>query len=129
MSTWSQSSRHGPRPRFRRVRAAVLRGEGKVSAGADLTWMSKMVTYSHEENVRDARAVSAMFIALDALPVPLVGRVHGAALGGWALARVGVRHRGRRRQRRFRIHRSEAGNTSCGDISVRACRRLAGPRA
>jgi methylglutaconyl-CoA hydratase len=67
------------------VRVAVLRGEGKVfSAGADLTWMSKMVTYSHEENVRDARAVSAMFLALDALPVPLVGRVHGAALGGGA---------------------------------------------
>lgn len=67
------------------VRVAVLRGEGKVfSAGADLTWMSKMVAYSHGENVRDARAVSAMFLALDALPVPLVGRVHGAALGGGA---------------------------------------------
>ena len=67
------------------VRVAVLRGEGKVfSAGADLTWMSKMVAYSHEENVRDARAMSAMFLALDTLPVPLVGRVHGAALGGGA---------------------------------------------
>jgi methylglutaconyl-CoA hydratase len=67
------------------VRVAVLRGEGKVfSAGADLTWMSKMVAYSHEENIRDAQAVSAMFAALDALPVPLVGRVHGAALGGGA---------------------------------------------
>jgi methylglutaconyl-CoA hydratase len=67
------------------VRVAVLRGEGKVfSAGADLTWMSKMVAYSHEENVRDARAVSAMFLALDALPLPLVGRIHGAALGGGA---------------------------------------------
>lgn len=67
------------------VRVAVLRGEGKVfSAGADLTWMSKMVAYSHEENVRDARAVSAMFLALDGLPLPLVGRVHGAALGGGA---------------------------------------------
>jgi methylglutaconyl-CoA hydratase len=67
------------------VRVAVLRGEGKVfSAGADLTWMSKMVGYSHEENVRDARAMSAMFLALDTLPVPLVGRVHGAALGGGA---------------------------------------------
>jgi methylglutaconyl-CoA hydratase len=67
------------------VRVAVLRGEGKVfSAGADLAWMSKMVAYSHEENVRDARAMSAMFLALDTLPVPLVGRVHGAALGGGA---------------------------------------------
>ena len=67
------------------VRVAVLRGEGNVfSAGADLSWMSKMVAYSHEENVRDARAMSAMFLGLDTLPVPLVGRVHGAALGGGA---------------------------------------------
>jgi methylglutaconyl-CoA hydratase len=67
------------------ARAAVLRGAGKVfCAGADLIWMSKMVAYSHEENVRDARAMSAMFLALDTLPVPLIGRVHGAALGGGA---------------------------------------------
>lgn len=65
------------------VRVAILRGEGKTfCAGADLTWMSKMVAYSHEENVRDARAMSAMFLALDTLPVPLIGRIHGAALGG-----------------------------------------------
>ncbi len=65
------------------VRAVVLAGAGKVfCAGADLTWMSKMVTYSHEENVRDALAMARMFSALDSLPVPLVGRIHGAALGG-----------------------------------------------
>jgi methylglutaconyl-CoA hydratase len=44
--------------------------------------MSTTVAYSHEENVRDARAMSAMFLALDTLPVPLIGRIHGAALGG-----------------------------------------------
>jgi methylglutaconyl-CoA hydratase len=44
--------------------------------------MSKMVAYSREENVRDAGAMAAMFEALDRLPIPLVGRVHGAALGG-----------------------------------------------
>jgi methylglutaconyl-CoA hydratase len=67
------------------VRVAVLRGEGKVfCAGADLTWMSRMVGYSHDQNVGDARLMSAMFLALDTLPVPLVGRVHGAALGGGA---------------------------------------------
>ena len=65
------------------VRVVVLAGAGKVfCAGADLTWMSKMVTYSHEENVRDALAMARMFSALDSLPVPLVGRLHGAALGG-----------------------------------------------
>jgi methylglutaconyl-CoA hydratase len=65
------------------ARVAVLAGAGKAfSAGADLGWMSKMVHYTHEENVRDARAMARMFEALDSLPIPLIGRVHGAALGG-----------------------------------------------
>lgn len=64
-------------------RVAVLSGAGKVfCAGADLNWMSKMVAYTRDENVRDARAMAAMFEALDTLPLPLIGRIHGAALGG-----------------------------------------------
>lgn len=67
------------------VRAAVLSGAGKVfCAGADLAWMSKMVGYTHEANVRDADAAARMYGALDALRVPLIGRIHGAALGGGA---------------------------------------------
>ncbi len=67
------------------VRVAVLAGAGRsFCAGADLAWMSKMVSYSHDENVRDARAMADMFDALNALPIPLIGRVHGAALGGGA---------------------------------------------
>ena len=65
------------------ARVAVLSGAGKAfCAGADLTWMSKMVAYSREDNERDAMAMSAMFNALDTLPIPLIGRIHGAALGG-----------------------------------------------
>jgi methylglutaconyl-CoA hydratase len=65
------------------LRAVVLSGAGATfCAGADLTWMSSMVSYSTEDNVRDATAVSTMFDALNTLPVPLIGRVHGAALGG-----------------------------------------------
>lgn len=65
------------------VRVAVLSGAGKAfCAGADLNWMSKMISYSRDENIADARAMGAMFDALDTLPIPLVGRVHGAALGG-----------------------------------------------
>ena len=65
------------------ARVAVLAGAGKAfCAGADLSWMSKMVAYSRDENVRDARAMADMFAALDRLPIPLIGRVHGAALGG-----------------------------------------------
>lgn len=67
------------------VRVVVLRGAGPVfCAGADLGWMSKVVAYSHDENVRDATAAAAMYAALDALPVPLIARIHGAALGGGA---------------------------------------------
>jgi methylglutaconyl-CoA hydratase len=65
------------------LRVVVLAGAGKVfCAGADLTWMSKMIGYTEEENLRDATAMSRMFAALDAVPVPLIGRIHGAALGG-----------------------------------------------
>jgi methylglutaconyl-CoA hydratase len=67
------------------IRAAVLQGAGSVfCAGADVQWMSKMVGYSHEENLADARQAAAMLLALDSVPVPLIGRVHGAALGGGA---------------------------------------------
>jgi methylglutaconyl-CoA hydratase len=43
-----------------------------------------MVGYSTEDNVRDARTLARMFQSLNELPVPLIGRVHGAALGGGA---------------------------------------------
>jgi methylglutaconyl-CoA hydratase len=67
------------------VRCVVLGGAGKLfCAGADVTWMSKMVSYTREENVRDAQAMARMFGALDTLPMPLIGRIHGAALGGGA---------------------------------------------
>jgi methylglutaconyl-CoA hydratase len=67
------------------VRVAVIAGAGKAfCAGADLTWMSRMVAYTHEENVRDATDMAKMYSALDRLQVPLIGRVHGAALGGGA---------------------------------------------
>ena len=65
------------------VRAVVLNGAGPVfSAGADVQWMAKMIDYSHEQNVADARTAASMFLALDSIPVPLIGRVQGAALGG-----------------------------------------------
>jgi len=73
----------GPLPASARV--VVLRGEGPVfCAGADITWMAKTVDYSRDQNVADAQAMAQMFASIDALPVPLVGRVHGAALGGGA---------------------------------------------
>lgn len=65
------------------ARVAVLAGAGQTfCAGADLTWMSRMISYTFEQNVEDATAVAAMFTALDSVPIPLIGRIHGAALGG-----------------------------------------------
>lgn len=65
------------------VRVVVLGGEGKVfSAGADAAWMARMADASREENERDALATTAMLRAINALPVVVVGRIHGAALGG-----------------------------------------------
>jgi methylglutaconyl-CoA hydratase len=67
------------------VRAVVMQGAGTVfCAGADLGWMAKMASYTNEENVRDATAMAHLFFTLDHLPVPLIGRIHGAALGGGA---------------------------------------------
>ena len=78
LTAWAESVQPGGP-----LRAAVLSGAGKVfCAGADLTWMSKTITYSHEENLRDARGLARMLEALNRLPIPLIGRIHGAALGG-----------------------------------------------
>jgi methylglutaconyl-CoA hydratase len=67
------------------TRVVVLQGAGKsFCAGADLHWMGKMVNYSFAENLEDARALARMFEMIDHCPKPVVGRVHGAAIGGGA---------------------------------------------
>jgi methylglutaconyl-CoA hydratase len=69
----------------RGVRVVVLAGAGKTfSAGADVGWMSQTVRHTQAQNLADAAATSRMFAAINALPVPVVGRVQGAALGGGA---------------------------------------------
>ena len=65
------------------VRVMVLASVGKsFSAGADLNWMKRMTGYSHEENLRDAKALAAMLKTLNFMPQPTIARVQGAAFGG-----------------------------------------------
>jgi methylglutaconyl-CoA hydratase len=80
LAEWARSASGRDRPRV-----AILSGEGRVfCAGADVNWMADVVRYSREENARDAAAMARTFLALDTLPIPLVARVHGAAIGGGA---------------------------------------------
>lgn len=66
-----------------RHRAVVLRGSGpNFCAGADLNWMSRMVSYTREENVRDSSQLAKMYAVMNECPVPVIGRIQGAAIGG-----------------------------------------------
>jgi methylglutaconyl-CoA hydratase len=65
------------------LRAVVLAGRGPAfCAGADLEWMRASAELSRERNIADAERAAAMFSAVDTCPVPVIARVHGAALGG-----------------------------------------------
>ena len=67
------------------VRAVVLAGEGKVfCGGADINWMRSSLDLSFDANVADAERMSDMYRAIDNCPKPVIGRIHGAALGGGA---------------------------------------------
>lgn len=65
------------------TRAVVLSGEGPVfSAGGDLNWMRSSLDLTREQNFEDAMRLAEMLLALDRMPVPLIGRIQGAAMGG-----------------------------------------------
>jgi methylglutaconyl-CoA hydratase len=65
------------------VRAVVLQGEGpSFCAGADLNWMRASLAFSHDDNVADALRMADMFRAIASCRHPVIGRIHGAALGG-----------------------------------------------
>lgn len=66
-----------------KVRLAVISGHGKsFCAGGDLNWMRSMKDYSREENIADSKKLSAMYARIRGFSKPLIGIVHGAALGG-----------------------------------------------
>jgi methylglutaconyl-CoA hydratase len=65
------------------LRAVVLAGDGpSFCAGADIAWMRAAMALDVEGNEQDAMAMADMFESIDTCPVPVIARVHGAALGG-----------------------------------------------
>jgi methylglutaconyl-CoA hydratase len=67
----------------KKVRMAVISGNGKsFCAGGDLNWMRKMKNYNRKENIADSAKLEAMFATVYNFSKPLIGVVHGAALGG-----------------------------------------------
>ncbi len=66
-----------------KVRLVVIAGNGpSFCAGGDLNWMRKMKAYSRDENLADSAQLEAMFAAIAGCSKPVIGVVHGAALGG-----------------------------------------------
>lgn len=72
------------------LRAIVLTGHGKAfCAGADLSWMQAMASYSWAENEADAARLAQMLWTIYSCPVPVIGRIQGDCYaGGVGLAAV-----------------------------------------
>ena len=65
------------------TRVVVLAGAGpSFCAGGDLKWMQSSLDWTREQNGADANALANMFELAWSLPKPLIGRIHGAAMGG-----------------------------------------------
>lgn len=71
--------------RDEQVRVVVLRAEGPdFCAGADLESLAGLVDAGAEAHRADARAFADLYLAMRSLTKPLIGSVHGRALGGGA---------------------------------------------
>jgi methylglutaconyl-CoA hydratase len=65
------------------TRAVVLAGAGRIfCAGGDLDWMKAQIEADRPQRLREARKLAEMLQALNEMPAPLVGRLHGGAFGG-----------------------------------------------
>ncbi|MBB1496840.1 crotonase/enoyl-CoA hydratase family protein [Paracoccus sp. MC1862] len=65
------------------VRVVVLAAEGKsFCAGGDLGWMQDQMAADAATRRQGAAELALMLNALNELPKPLIGRVHGNAFGG-----------------------------------------------
>jgi methylglutaconyl-CoA hydratase len=61
----------------------VIQGAGKLfCAGGDLDWMNNQIKADRLTRISEARKLAMMLKALNEIPVPLIGKLHGAAYGG-----------------------------------------------
>ena len=60
------------------TRVVVMRGAGKVfCAGGDLKWMQAQIAADRATRIVEATKLAQMLRALNELPAPLIGQVHG----------------------------------------------------
>ncbi|HYW56221.1 MAG TPA: enoyl-CoA hydratase/isomerase family protein [Polaromonas sp.] len=65
------------------VRCIVLAANGKAfSAGADLSWMKRIATYTRDENLSDAGALAEMLRVIYTCPKPTIAKVQGDVYAG-----------------------------------------------
>ncbi len=65
------------------VRVVVLAARGKsFCAGGDLAWMREQFDAAPDVRAQEAAKLANMLFALNTLPKPLIGRLHGHAFGG-----------------------------------------------
>ncbi|MBP0615866.1 crotonase/enoyl-CoA hydratase family protein [Jiella mangrovi] len=65
------------------IRVVVLSGgAGVFCAGGDLSWMMAQIKADRATRIREAKRLAFMLKALNEMPVPLIARIEGVALGG-----------------------------------------------
>lgn len=65
------------------VSVLIINGNGEhFCAGADISWMKTVGTFSPEDNQRDAEVLANLLHQLYEFPKPTIALAHGAVLGG-----------------------------------------------
>jgi methylglutaconyl-CoA hydratase len=65
------------------TRVIVLRGAGDIfCAGGDLDWMKAQIKSDRAGRMAEAQKLAMMLSAMNELPRPLIGAIHGGAFGG-----------------------------------------------
>jgi methylglutaconyl-CoA hydratase len=67
------------------LRAVVIAGAGPMfCGGAEVGYMQASLAMTAEQNLEDSMKLAGMLHSVNGCPVPVIARVHGAALGGGA---------------------------------------------